>query len=266
MSTFRYQEDKLPCAIICGVFLVDILIYLLCQNLWLVALWTLLTTVPKCCTGAWNHHHQHLNFFYNSFLNRCLEFILTVQTGMTTHSWTLHHVLGHHLNYLDQEKDESRWKDLTGQTMGALRYTLETALTAYPRAWKVGSKYPKYRKSMLFMGVLALAFLGLVLWWRPLAGFLVFVVPMLYTFIHTCYATYDHHAGLDTEDHSHASYNIRHKWYNILTGNLGFHTAHHVKPGLHWSRLPELHKKLEKDIPEELYRTPKMLMRFLPSK
>ena len=31
---------------------------------------------------------------------------------------------------------------------------------------------------------------------------------------------------------------------NILKGNLGYHSAHHKKQGLHWSLLPEYHLKL----------------------
>ena len=31
---------------------------------------------------------------------------------------------------------------------------------------------------------------------------------------------------------------------NILTGNLGYHSAHHKKQNLHWSLLPEYHLKL----------------------
>ena len=55
----------------------------------------------------------------------------------------------------------------------------------------------------------------------------------------TAWHTYFHHAGLDTQDDYEASHNIVHKWYNILTGNLGYHTAHHIRGGMHWSKLPE---------------------------
>ncbi|HEV2852180.1 MAG TPA: fatty acid desaturase [Thermoanaerobaculia bacterium] len=37
-----------------------------------------------------------------------------------------------------------------------------------------------------------------------------------------------------------------------MTFNSGYHTAHHVKPGLHWSRLPEFHRQLRDRIPAEL--------------
>ncbi|MCB0319781.1 MAG: fatty acid desaturase, partial [Bdellovibrionales bacterium] len=77
--------------------------------------------------------------------------------------------------------------------------------------------------------------------------------------------TYFHHAGLDTEDHLEASYNIMHKWYNIITGNLGYHTAHHMKQALHWSKLPEYHKSIEDKIPPHLFREPAIPVKWLPS-
>jgi fatty acid desaturase len=59
-----------------------------------------------------------------------------------------------------------------------------------------------------------------------------------------------------TEDHNQASYNILNRGYNLMTGNLGYHTAHHSRHGLHWSKLPELHAQLARDIPANLYREP----------
>ena len=72
----------------------------------------------------------------------------------------------------------------------------------------------------------------------------------------TVQATYDHHAGLFSTDPMTASYNVMDRWYNLATLNLGYHTAHHYRPIVHWSRLPELHAKIAPQIPKELYRPP----------
>jgi fatty acid desaturase len=45
----------------------------------------------------------------------------------------------------------------------------------------------------------------------------------------TVYTTYHHHSGLEEEDPYKSSYNIVTPWYNFVTGNLGYHTAHHLK-------------------------------------
>ncbi|WP_399323377.1 fatty acid desaturase [Thiomicrorhabdus lithotrophica] len=45
------------------------------------------------------------------------------------------------------------------------------------------------------------------------------------------------------------------KWFNTLTGNLGFHTAHHYKQGgVHRSKLPALHEKIKDKIPKECFK------------
>ena len=48
-----------------------------------------------------------------------------------------------------------------------------------------------------------------------------------------------------------ASRNRVNPLYNALTGNLGLHTAHHKRPGLHWSLLPKLHEQIRHQIPKE---------------
>ncbi len=68
------------------------------------------------------------------------------------------------------------------------------------------------------------------------------------------YETYDHHAGLDQQAPYQASYNITDPWYNFFTCNLGYHTAHHLQCGRHWSQLPQLHQEIKHKIPVHLYR------------
>ena len=44
------------------------------------------------------------------------------------------------------------------------------------------------------------------------------------------------------------------RWYNLCTCNLGYHTAHHIQCGRHWSELPQLHEEIKHKIPAHLYR------------
>ena len=57
---------------------------------------------------------------------------------------------------------------------------------------------------------------------------------------------------LDAHDHLTASRNRAGHLYNRLTFNSGYHTAHHLRPGLHWSQLPRFHQEIGDRIPAPL--------------
>lgn len=253
MSVFKVDKDIKPFSWIMLFSLIDFAVYFLCDSILLFLAYYAVGILLKCLVSAWNHHHQHSFMFKKDIFNRLFEVFLGLQTGCSTHLWVLHHVLGHHPHYLDQNKDESGWKKKNGETMSMLEYTFVITATSYYRAFKVGNKYPKRQKEFVFWGLITFGILAALIFFRPMAGFFVFALPMLTTLTLTSWTTYDHHAGLDTEDPYKATYNIMNPLYNKLSGNLGYHTAHHLKPGVHWSKLPELHSTIEDKIPEELF-------------
>jgi len=252
MKCLRYQEDRLPVTLIASLFICDLVVYFLASALPILIAWLLFGLCLKIFIACWNHHHQHVPTFHQTILNRLLEIVYTFHTGITTNVWVLHHNLGHHVHYLDQKTDESRWKHADGRTMGVVEYTLITGLTGYLRAIRVGRRYPKHRKDFTAMGIANLLLLALLLWHDFQNGMIVFLIPMTLVYFGTCWVTYYHHAGLDTDDPFHASHNITNRYYNIVSGNLGCHTAHHLKQALHWSKLPELHRSIVHKIPPEL--------------
>lgn len=177
-----------------------------------------------------------------------------MHTGVTTNLWVLHHVLGHHHNYLDQTIDQSRWQRKSGEKMGELEYSLLTTFTAYYRGFQVGRQHPKEMKTFLTYSAVTFCILALLVAYRPGPAIILFILPMFMGLFMTAWATYEHHAGLKTDNLYEASFNNLNKWYNLFTGNLGYHTAHHYKQGIHWSKLPELHSRIEQNIPEHLLR------------
>lgn len=228
----------------------------------LLLLWFALGIVPKGGIASFNHHHQHLNMFLSAPANRMLEFILGLQTGIVSHAWVLHHSVGHHVNYLDQHKDESRWRWESGRVMTEAEYVLWGGIVAYPRALAVGSRFPKYRRALLLMSLVTTAFLAVCFVYRPLQTLTVFVAPMVFGVFFTVWATYTHHTGKRVDSHYVACNNIVHAGYNWLTGNLGYHTAHHAKPGVHWSKLPALHQTMAHLIPADCYLSPGLPWHF----
>lgn len=251
---FKYKADRLPAALIVSVSLLDFAAYLLLDSPWLLAGYWLALLIPKGVISAWNHHHQHVHTFRATWLNRLYEQLLALHSGITTNLWVLHHNLGHHLNFLDQSKDESAWQKKDGKTMGVLTYSATIALTAYYRGYQVGKKHPKHQRVFLTWTAVTVLLLAGLTAWRPLQAFFLFLLPMATSLVFTAWVTYDHHRGLDTKVSTEASYNILNRRFNQLTGNLGYHTAHHHRQGVHWSKLPELHQKIAPQIPANLYR------------
>ncbi len=250
---FRHKEDHWPVAIILLLTVIDFTLYFTVENAAVLFVYYLVMIGPKGIICAWNHHHQHVPTLRNKRLNRVLEFFYALHTGVTTNLWRLHHVLGHHLNFLDQTKDESRWQRKDGTPMGVIEYTINVGITAYPRGYRVGKRYPRQLKPFLRYTALTFALLAILVWYKPVAGVFLFVLPMITSLFFTAYVTYDHHTGLDTENEFEASYNNLNSFFNFITGNLGYHTAHHHKQGVHWSKLPQLHAKIADKIPEFLF-------------
>jgi len=251
---FRFSADRIPVFFVLAFSLLDFAVYFTVDNLSWLLIYMVVTIVPKGCVSAWNHHHQHTKTFRSTAMNRVLEFFYALHTGVTTNLWVLHHVLGHHRNFLDQTRDESGWQRADGTNMSVLEYMFTIAGTAYQRGFKVGKEFPRLQRQFVTFGLITLLGVVALCVYRPLPALLVFILPMMMNLLFTAWVTFDHHSGLDTDDQMEASYNNTSKFFNLMTGNLGYHTAHHYKQGLHWSKLPELHRQLEDRIPAELVR------------
>lgn len=254
-SVLRYKADRRPVATVVGLLALHLVAFV-----WAPPLVALLLVVPFSIASMFvaplNHHHQHFNTFHSPTLNRLYEVALSLQTGISPYGWVLHHNLGHHRHYLNQrphaQPDESHWTRADGSQMGRVEYTIALVLRHQLDIYRVGRRYPRYWRLYLLMKLPLWAITGALLWIDPLNAFLLFLLPGFVALCHTSWATYEHHAGLHATDHLEASTNRTSAIYNYLTCNLGYHTAHHKRPGVHWSLLPAIHAELEDRIPEEL--------------
>lgn len=260
---FRYSADRVPISLFLIYFLADLTVFFMVENGLYVALWALSTLLPKACICAWNHHQQHCPTFRQRSLNRALETVYGLQTGALPFAWTLHHNLGHHINYLDQAKDESAWCREDGETMGAHEYSWTIFITSYARIWRVSKRYPRIQKKFLTWAFVTLVLLTSALVWNPFNALALFLIPMTVGLYVTAWHTYYHHAGLHSDGHTDASFNVIQRPYNLLTGNLGYHTAHHSRMGAHWSKLPSMHGEMAHNIPAHLYREPCIPFRWM---
>lgn len=251
----RYTADRRPVAITLTLLSLHFVAFFLASD-GVAVLLVVPFAIASFFIAPLNHHHQHFNTFHAAWLNRAYEVALSLQTGLSPYGWVLHHNLGHHRNYLNQrphEKvDESRWTRADGSTMNRVEYTAKLMLTHQLDIYRVGQRHPKQWRSYLLMKIPVWTILGALLLIDPWNAFFVFLLPSFAALVHTCWATYEHHAGYHATDHYDASVNRTSRLYNYLTCNLGYHTAHHARPGLHWSQLEKLHDEIADRIPDEM--------------
>lgn len=257
LKSFHYSADQVPVAIFTGFFLLDITVFALDLPLIITLLYAILAFLPKSMITAWNHHHQHVPTFKNSALNMALEVMYAFQTGVLPNGWVLHHNLGHHPNYMKGAEDESAWITRQGRKMGEMEYTLRVGVMAYVLIFRNMARFDAKHGKRFMIGFAITGSIFYALWTlNPAGAFILFFIPAVSALFGTVWFTYKHHAGLHTNIAEEASWNVLDPLYNKLTGNLGYHTAHHISCGTHWSKLPELHERICKKIPKELYREP----------
>lgn len=256
-TLLKFHADRGPVAYIFGLFAVQLLAWWFLPLAGAIVAGILL--LPFLGTSAiYNHHQQHHNAFLSPFLNRVFETVLGTQTMITSYAWVLHHNFGHHPNYMNQppdaDEDESRWARRDGSKMTRIEYSLNLLFRASYDSILVGiRKRPKVLLHFTLMLIPYLAVqvaLAWVNWQNYLA---IFLVPSFCMLMYVYDLTYEHHSGLYTKNHYEASRNRVGRLYNIRTCNLGYHTAHHIKPFIHWSLLPYYHELIKDKIPPHCY-------------
>lgn len=250
MRLYRYREDIAPSLVVLAVFAIQLCTFFFVDSLWVVAGVMLGLLAFSAMPGSISHNHHHVSTFTRPLLNRGYEIILFLETGVPPYAWTLHHNLGHHKDYLDQEKDPANWRMADGSVMSRVRYDVVGALRIYPEIWRIGRAYPELFRRFKLWSSISLAVLGVFMLIDPLKALVLFVAPMPIMYLGLLDNTYMQHSDLDTRSELTASRNTVSKLYNFISWNLGYHTAHHIKPYVHWSRLPELYAELEPQIPD----------------
>jgi fatty acid desaturase len=250
--TFRHPIDAVPVGMMAAISVAQLLVFAYLEHplhvlLAVTFLFPLQINFAPMC-----HNHHHLNTFRHPLANRAFEVAMFFQLGMLPYVYTLHHNIGHHRHYLDQARDTNRWRRADGTAMGPWEFAWTLCLHMYPTAVRIGRTHPgvfrKFRRMAWICAAVLLGFVAI----DPVNAFLVFVLPLPAALLLQAESTYYQHAGLEADDPLRASRSALDPIYNLRTMNLGYHAAHHRRPGVHWSKLPALHAELAADIPPEL--------------
>src|SRR5690554_1406451 len=175
MSLVRYKADIPAIILVLAVMLAQLSIFFLVESHWLALALVLLLLSVQVSSGAICHNHHHVNVFRQRGLNRLFESIMYLQTGTSPFSWTLHHNIGHHRHYLDQDSDPAAWQEADGSVMNRIKFDVLNAARIYPEIMRIGRDHPiLYRR---FKVMLVLANLPLLVFTvlDPLRTLIVFI-------------------------------------------------------------------------------------------
>ena len=197
-----------------------------------------------------DHNHQHRPVFLSRRLNRLFGVLLTWAIGQPASAIVPMHVKNHHVHnnhaedFVRTSIVEFRWN-----LLNLLLFPL-AAIRGYARVksrdlgeWR--RRQPaRYRQLVLErwalypMGVALIAV-------APLDTLVYVLVPWLYGQWGILAVNHVQHHGCDPDSPLDHTRNFTGRWLNWWTFNNGYHSAHHLRPAMHWSRMPELHRELE---------------------
>ncbi|MDC3958441.1 fatty acid desaturase family protein [Polyangium jinanense] len=217
------------------------------------ALWIAIPLVAVTCVFSFlgavaTHNTVHCPVFKQRWANRAFQVVLTLTYGHPVSAFVPGHNLSHH-------KHTQTRRDVMRTTKVRYRSNLLNGLLFMPTVGKdvffADMRYfkamyrqnPPWFRQMILEATVFLGTMGvlLVLDWKK---FLLYVLlPHQYAAWGIITINYLQHDGCDQNSEYNHSRNFLGKFVNFLAYNNGYHTIHHMEPGLHWSLLPAEHAK-----------------------
>ncbi len=197
--------------------------------------------VTACCA---KHNHTHCPTFRGRRANRLMDYWLTFLTGSSTSGIRVAHQVRHH-GASQSPEDFVRCSLVTDMSPG--KSLLCYVPLVIRETWReMDADMALAKRCKLRAAVrnerIALWMIILPMLWLDAAGFLLWVcLPWIFGQWFLIAMNLPQHDGCDAASRWDHSRNIVGKWSNWWFLNNGFHTAHHERPGLHWSRLAERH-------------------------
>ncbi len=246
MKFLRYTEDR------------RVLVWMMVTTGLLVFNWlqptvNILTLLASCLMAisvtTIVHNHNHLRIWRHRWPNALQDYWLTLFYGYPVFSWVPTHNQNHH-KFINREGDytityrvsekNNLWTLLSYPSISSYwqQFPIGAHLT---RAWRTRRGHFWYCLSQyVVLGVFVGA--ALLLDWKK--ALLYMVLPQQVGLFAVLVFNYLQHVGADEESEWEHSRDIESPLMNGFLFNNGFHTAHHAKPGQHWSVLPAEHEKI----------------------
>ena len=217
------------------------------------ALWLAIPLLVVTCFFSFfgavaTHNTVHAPVFKQRWANRIFQVALTLTYGHPVSAYVPGHNLSHHKHtqskrdVMRTSKTRFRWNFLNGLFfMPRVGGDIFRADMRYFKA--MYRRNPPWFRQMIVEATIFLGSMGILLAldWKK---FLLYVlIPHQYAAWGIITMNLLQHDGTDEDSEWNHSRNFVGKFVNWWTYNNGYHTIHHIEPGLHWSLLPAEHQK-----------------------
>ncbi len=198
------------------------------------------------------HNHNHLPMWQSKTLNTITDWWLTVFYGFPIFAWIPTHNKNHH-RFNNREGDDSityrvseknnfltliSYPTISGyyQQNAIFRYLKDLKANNKEKYWLCISQYV-----ILFLWIAG----ALLLDWQK--ALLFVIIPQQVSLFSVLIFNYVQHVHANEESEWNHSRNFT-GFLNFMLFNNGYHTIHHHKAGLHWSKVHEAHAEIEHNI------------------
>jgi fatty acid desaturase len=245
----RFKADRRTLFFVAAYFVCLTLLWVSALAFWPLHVALVMCTSVLAFMGAVaTHNALHSPVFQSRAMNRAFQVVLTLTYGHPVSAFVPGHNLSHH-RYTQTNRDVMR------TTKVRFRYNLLNImffiLRVAPGIMKADTSYVRamYKRSPRWFQqyvIESAAFYGatlllLALDWKKFLFY--WFIPHTYAAWGIVTMNYLQHDGADENSEWNHSRNFVGKLVNWWTYNNGYHTLHHMEPGLHWSLLPAEHAK-----------------------
>ena len=211
---------------------------------WVLLLTTCLLAFIACIV---KHNQIHCPTFTSQRWNRAFEYLLSLSTGQSITAIIPVHNERHHAR-LQTEQDfvRSSLVNFRKNWMNLLAFPLAVVWLVHRNKSLDIARWRRERPDLYKRvqrertGVILLTAVLAVFNWRATLVYLG--IPWLFGHWGIITINLLQHQDCDEASAYDHSRNITGRCINWLFLNNGFHTAHHLRPALHWSRLPGFHR------------------------
>jgi beta-carotene hydroxylase len=206
------------------------------------------------------HNHNHVPMWKKDFLNDATDYWITLLYGFPSFIWTPTHNKNHH-KFNNREGDYTITYRITeGNNLFSLlsypsisSYYQQSPIMIHLKDLWANKRSKFYIAIFQYVILVLYIIIALYLNWRK--ALLFVVLPQQFAIFMVLVFNYVQHVHADEESAFNHSRNFISPLTDFMLFNNGMHTAHHYRASVHWSLLPETHKKIAANIDSTLIET-----------